>query len=107
MAKKVDFVLQFGKEATDIKMLVIEGRNCINAVRPTGSRWICHLPEMEIGQEDREDDIDIFAVVAGLPHTRCDVEAVLDGNATAFRGNQFDKRGRFILNVAIPAGGQK
>ncbi|HYR12563.1 MAG TPA: hypothetical protein VEQ60_32540 [Longimicrobium sp.] len=96
----MDFTLELSKEVLNVKVLVIEGINCLNSIQPTGSQWILRLPELQVAADG---DIDIFAFVEGMPKTRCAMRVTVDDTKPkVFDNNVFNRHGNTFFNVAVP-----
>jgi hypothetical protein len=90
--------LELSKEVLNVRMLVIEGINCIGAITPTGSGWVCDLPALEMADDN---DIDVFAFVEGLPGSKCSMAVVIDAQKAETFSRTFGKKGNTFFNEAV------
>lgn len=90
--------LHLSKEVLNVKLLVIEGVNCITAIKPNGSGWDCDLPRLDVGS-DR--DVDLAAFVEGIPNTKCTLEIQIDEQPKKTLDAQFSTKGNALFNKTI------
>lgn len=92
------FKLKLSKEVLNVKLLVIEGVNCITAIKPHGSGWDCDLPKLDVGA-DR--DVDVAAFVEGIPNTKCTMRIQIDEQSERTFSMTFSNKGNALFNKAI------
>lgn len=90
--------LELSKEVLNVKMLIIEGINCISAIKPIGNGWICDLPSLQMAEDK---DIDVFAFIEGLPDTKCTMVVVLDSQKAETFKEDFNAKGNAFFNEAV------
>jgi hypothetical protein len=92
--------LRLSKQVLNVKLLYVEGIDCLSAIRPTGSGWDCSLPKLSLGTDG---DIDIFVFVEGWPQTKCTLSVTIGNGAAESFEEAFDDHGNTYFNVAVDA----
>lgn len=96
------FSMTLGKEALNVKLVMVERIDCTSTIRPTGSGWVLTLPQLEV---EADQDVDVFAFVEGLPGTQCEMTVTIDeGDEDSF-SREFNRNGNasFAEQIKVEA----
>lgn len=102
MAITLDVTVELTKTVLDVRSFIMEGHQLINSLQYTGSKWTAHFPDLKIG---KDDDVDLFLHVEGLPKSKCTVTVSVKGKKPVkYESLAFNNEGRLILTKTIKPG---
>ena len=95
----LNVTVEMTKTVLDVRSFIMEGHQLISSLRYTGSKWIAQFEEMKLG---KDDDLDLFLHLEGLPRSKCTVTVTVKGKKPAkFEGLAFNNEGRLFVTETI------